>query len=82
MLDTYDKPNREEIMAIEKRIFDHVKPDVEEQTGEWSGSKLQNSIADLEVATSIFKSLKSYEDGKKRVGTFFNFKRFPSSKNQ
>ena len=82
MLDSYEKPDREDLLGIERRIFENIKEEVEEETGEWLGTKGQNSLADIKVATSIFRSLKAYEDGRKRVGSFFNFKKLKSSQVQ
>lgn len=80
MIDTYSEDDRESLISIEKKIFQNIKQEVEEETGDWIGSHHQNLLADYKVSESIFKSFKSYEEGKKRVGTFFNFRKSQSSK--
>ena len=82
LIDTYAETDRDKIIAIENRIFCNIKHEIQEETGEWTGSQYQNSLADLKVASSIYKSFQSYENGKKRVGSFFNFRRLGLSQDQ
>ena len=76
-IDTFNGEEKEKLLSIEKSIFENIKIDVEKETNEvWSGTKIENSSADLKVAQSIFTSFQNYERGAKFFGSFFNFKRF------
>ena len=70
-----DGERRQELLTIEFAIFQNIKKEVEKETGNWCGSRLQNDKADMKVASSIYASFKNYEDGMKRRGSFFMFKR-------
>ena len=76
-IDSYTgSPKRkEELLRIEKKIFEHVQKEMEEENGSWCGTRKENSIADMKIATHIYNCLRSYERGLKRQGSFFNFKR-------
>ena len=61
-------------MLIEKQLFTAIKPSLERDLGDWSGSKEQNSVSDLKVATTVKNSFRYYE--KTLAGSdssFFNF---------
>ena len=79
LIDSYDKPDRDDLISIEKRIFENIKKEVEEESGDWLGLKSQNSLADFKVASCIFKSFKAYEEGKRRQGSFFTFRKLRTS---
>ena len=57
-------------------IFNNIKKEVVEETGPWTGSYKQNMIADVKIASSIYSSFKNYENGMKRNGSFFIFKKW------
>lgn len=77
-LDTYSRDNekRSQLLKIETLIFNSVKEEIESDTGVWEGSRRQNRLADIKVATNIYNSFKSYSRGMQYYGEFFNFKRF------
>ena len=71
-----DKKKRATLLKIESTIFNSLKQELENETGPWEGSREQNRLADMKIATCIYNSFKSYERGRKYYGEFFNFKRF------
>ena len=74
--DSFQGPEKAQLLNIERAIFVNIKGDVEQETGKkWCGDKDQNSRADIKVAQSVFMSFRSYERGAKYYGSFFNFKR-------
>ena len=70
-----DKEKRKVLLKVESMIFNSVKSQVEDETGKWEGSRKQNRLADKKVATMIYNSFKSYENGLRYYGEFFKFKR-------
>ena len=66
---------RKRLLEAENNIFQNVKKSIEDETGDWTGTKLQNRLADYKIAAAITTSFKTYEKGLKRRGSFFNFKR-------
>ena len=76
-LDSYEEnqETKERLNSIENEMFQHIKPKVEADLNQkWSGSKVQNSLADLKIADSIKSSFKSYEkQGVRPDGHFFEF---------
>ena len=77
-LDTYsrDVDKQKHLFRIESEIFNHVKKEVVDETGEWEGSRKQNRLADIKVATRIYNSFRAYSRGMQYFGEFFTFKRF------
>ena len=77
LVDCYDKNEiiKRRLLDTEMSIFTRIKKLVENETGQWNGSKLQNRLADYKVASAIYNSFREYEKGLKRQGSFFNFKR-------
>ena len=77
-LDTYsrDKEKRTQLLTIENELFQNVKKEVEDETGPWEGSRKQNRLADVKIATRVYNSFKSYSRGMQYYGEFFTFKRF------
>ena len=74
-LDSFIGDELQTLLDIEKSIFENIKIDVENETGHpWTGTKEENSNADLKVAQSLYTSFKNYERGSKYYGSFFNFK--------
>ena len=71
-----DKKKRNTLLQVESIIFKSIKPEIEVESGPWEGSRKQNRLGDMKVATIIFNSFKSYERGMRYKGEFFNFKRF------
>ena len=63
------------LSQIEKSIFNNIQKSVEESTNNvWIGSKEQNSLADLKIATSIKNSFRQYETSKaKKEKSYFKF---------
>ena len=53
-----------------------VREEIEIDIGTWTGSQVQNRIADDRVAARIKQSFKTYEGGRKYQGSFFKFKRY------
>ena len=76
-MDSYqtDETTRKDLLKVEHKQFEHILKDVEKETGPWSGSNIQNYLADVKIANSIYSSFKTYEGGMRREGTFFIFKR-------
>ena len=77
-LDTYsrDKDKQNFLLSLEADLFQNVKKEVEAETGPWEGSRRQNRLADVKIATRIYNSFKSYSRGMQYFGEFFTFKRF------
>ena len=78
LVDSYDQDEtkRKRLLEAENNVFQNIKKVVENDTGLWSGSQLQNRLADYKVASAIYSSFKTYETkGLQRRGTFFNFKK-------
>lgn len=77
LLDTLEfGKEREDLLAIENKLFTHIKKEIEAETGlPWTGTEEENYTADLKVATTVYLSFKNYEAGLKRQGSFFAFKR-------
>lgn len=71
---------RKDLLKIENKIFNNIKPDVEKETHPWTGSQEQNFIADHAVAKAVSKAFETYERGLKRKGTYFTFRRFKKQK--
>ena len=60
-----DSTDDQEIVKIERRIFDSVVETVDKDQGEWIGSCEQKSSADHKVACTIKNSFKNYESRRK-----------------
>ena len=76
-LDTFSgsEKRKSDLLRIESSIFKHVQKEMEAEFGSWCGSREENSIADSRIAAYIYNSLRSYERGLRRQGSFFNFKK-------
>ena len=64
------------MLRIENSLAMDVREEMEIDIGKWTGSQVQNRIADDRVAARIKQSFKTYEGGRKYQGSFFKFKRY------
>ena len=76
-VDTLMSVNGNKLREIEEYMFKNlVKGEVEEQTGVWTGSNVQNKMADEKISKGVKSSFRTYEKNYKDasfVGKFFHF---------
>ena len=62
MVDSLDSEEGNQLREIEEKSFlEFAKEEVENETGQWVGSKVQNRLADNKISSSIKQSFKNYE---------------------
>ena len=76
LVDGYDNEaeTRNRLLEIEMKTFKNVKSKVVEETGPWTGTPIQNQLADLKISQDVANSFRAYEKGMKYKGSFFLFK--------
>ena len=74
-VDTKPGEEGEKLRKIEEKMFTElVKKEVEEELGDWSGSKEQNDLADNKISMNIKSSFRVYEKTKaSHEKSFFKF---------
>ena len=54
-------------------MFTQIQKELDENNQKWTGTKEENSQADLKIALNVKAAFKMYEKGRRPIGTFFKF---------